>query len=66
MHGFSPRNLKYMRKFAEERTDFKIVQRSVTLIPWCSNITLLNKLKDAETRLWYAKKTSKMDLVKRY
>jgi predicted nuclease of restriction endonuclease-like (RecB) superfamily len=57
MKGFSPRNLKYMRTFAEAWTDFEIVQRTVALIPWRSNITLLDKLKDTETRLWYAKKT---------
>lgn len=38
--GFSPRNLKYMRKFAECWTDLEIVQRTVAQIPWRSNITL--------------------------
>jgi predicted nuclease of restriction endonuclease-like (RecB) superfamily len=57
MHGFSPRNLKYMRKFAESWTDFVIVQRTVALIPWRSNITLLDKLSDPKLRLWYAQKT---------
>jgi predicted nuclease of restriction endonuclease-like (RecB) superfamily len=57
MHGFSPRNLKYMRKFAEAWTDFELVQRTVALIPWRSNITLLDKLTEPELRLWYAKKT---------
>ncbi|MEO5776252.1 MAG: PDDEXK nuclease domain-containing protein [Flavobacterium sp.] len=57
MQGFSPRNLKYMRTFAEAWPDIAIVQRIVAQIPWRSNITLLDKLKDAETRLWYAQKT---------
>ena len=57
MGGFSPRNLKYMRKFAEAWTDFTIVQRTVALISWRSNITLLDKLKDSGLRLWYAQKT---------
>lgn len=57
MNGFSPRNLKYMRKFAEAWTDFEIVQRTVAQIPWRSNITLLDKLNDNNLRLWYAKKT---------
>ena len=57
MHGFSPRNLKYMRKFAREWPDVEIVQRTVAQIPWRSNITLLDKLKEPETRLWYARKT---------
>jgi len=55
--GFSPRNLKYMRKFAEAWTDLEIVQRTVAQIPWRSNITLLDKLNDPELRLWYAQKT---------
>lgn len=57
MSGFSPRNLKYMRKFAEEWPEKELVQRTVALIPWRSNITLLDKLNDPEIRLWYAKKT---------
>lgn len=57
MQGFSPRNLKYMRKFAEAWPDFEIVQRTVAQIPWRSNITLLDKLTDPALRLWYAQKT---------
>ena len=55
--GFSPRNLKYMRSFAEVWPDETIVQRVVAQIPWRSNIALLDKLKSPEERLWYAKKT---------
>lgn len=55
--GFSPRNLKYMRKFAEAWPNIEIVQRTVAQIPWRSNITLLDKLKDLPLRLWYAQKT---------
>lgn len=55
--GFSTRNLKYMRKFAESWADFEIVQRTVAQIPWRSNITLLDKIKEPELRLWYAQKT---------
>lgn len=54
MTGFSPRNLKYMRKFAECWADFKIVQRTVAQIPWRTNLALLDKLKDQNLRLWYA------------
>ena len=56
MSGFSPRNIKYMRKFAECWTDFEIVQRVVAQIPWRSNISLLDKLSDEESRVWYAHK----------
>jgi predicted nuclease of restriction endonuclease-like (RecB) superfamily len=57
MTGFSPRNLKYMRKFAESWPDRSIMQRTVAQIPWRSNLTLLDKLNSPETRLWYAEKT---------
>lgn len=40
--GFSPKNLKYMRKFAEAWPELEIVQRTIAQIPWRSNITLLN------------------------
>ena len=56
MGGFSPRNLKYMRKFAEAWPDIAIVQRCVAQIPWRSNITLLDKLNNYDLRLWYAQK----------
>jgi hypothetical protein len=36
MKGFSSRNLKYMRKFAESWKDRQLVQRTVALIPWRS------------------------------
>lgn len=55
--GFSPRNIKYMRKFAECWPDFEIVQRIVAQIPWRSNISLMDKLPDEESRIWYAQKT---------
>jgi predicted nuclease of restriction endonuclease-like (RecB) superfamily len=58
MKGFSSRNLKYMRKFAESWKDRQLVQRTVALIPWRSNLALLDKLKDHEQRLWYAQKTT--------
>ena len=56
MSGFSPRNIKYMRKFAESWPDFEIVQRVVAQIPWLTNISLMDKLKDEESRIWYAYK----------
>ncbi|WP_456505275.1 PDDEXK nuclease domain-containing protein [Arthrobacter sp. UYCu723] len=51
--GFSPRNLKYMRSFAEAWPDLAIVQR-VAQLPWRHQIVLIEKLSDADTRLWYA------------
>lgn len=59
MAGFSPRNLKYMRKFAESWPDSAIVQRTVALIPWRSNLSLMDKLENPTARLWYAQETIK-------
>ena len=54
--GYSVRNLKYMRKFAETYPDFEIVQRAVAQLPWRNNITLMDKIKDDDKRNWYIKK----------
>lgn len=58
MRGFSSRNLKYMRAFAEAYPDEQIVQEQLAQITWYHNIALLEKLKNPEQRLWYAQKTS--------
>jgi hypothetical protein len=57
MDGFSPRNLKYMRKFAQQWPEIEIVQRVAAQIPWRNNQLLLDKLDHAEKRHWYAEKT---------
>lgn len=54
MNGFSPRNLKYMRRFAELWPDIQIVQRSVAQLPWRHNICLMEKVKEPNRRLAYA------------
>jgi len=54
MSGFSPRNLKYMRAFAEAWPDESIVQEPLAQLTWYHNITILEKLKAAKERLWYA------------
>lgn len=56
MSGFSPRNIKYMRKFAQCWQDYEIVQRVVAQIPWRTNRMLLDKLDNEESRVWYANK----------
>lgn len=58
MRGFSSRNLKYMRAFAEAYPDEQIVQEQLAQITWYHNIALLEKLKNPEQRIWYAQKTS--------
>ncbi len=58
MNGLSSRNLKYMRKFAQAWPDREIVQRTVAQIPWRTNLALLEKCPEPETRLWYAAKAA--------
>lgn len=59
MKGFSPRNLKYMRRFAEDYSDFSIVQVPLAQITWYHNITLLDKVGSLSERIWYAYQTLK-------
>lgn len=56
--GFSPRNLKYMRAFAEAWPDRLIVQEALAQLPWYQNLALIEKLDQPETRLWYANEAS--------
>jgi len=56
MKGFSPRNLKYMRAFAEAWPDAEFVQQAVAQLPWGHNVVLLDRLPGPETRRWYAAK----------
>lgn len=53
MKGFSPRNLKYMRAFAEAWPDSEFVQQAAAQLPWGHNVVLLDKLPGSETRRWY-------------
>lgn len=57
--GFSVRNLKYMKKLAEEYSDSEFVQQVVAQIPWGHNTTLLDKIKNFEERKWYIEQTVK-------
>lgn len=52
--GYSTRNLKYMRAFAEAWPEKAIVQQVVAQIPWGHNILIIERIKDSEQRLWYA------------
>jgi len=56
MKGFSPRNLKYMRSFAEAWPDTEFVQEVLAQLPWSHQIALLDKLTTEEKRRWYAAK----------
>jgi len=53
MKGFSPRNLKYMKAFAEAWPNPSIVQQAAAQLPWFHLCTLIDKLKTAEERDWY-------------
>lgn len=55
MKGFSARNLKYMRKFAEEYPDVEFVQAPLAQLTWYHNVTLLEKIENREIRLFYIK-----------
>lgn len=55
MKGFSTRNLKYMRKFAEEYPDAQFVQEVLAQLTWYHNVTLLDKISDKQIRLFYVK-----------
>lgn len=52
--GFSARNLKYMRAFAEAWPEKTIVQRLVAQLPWGHNVRILDKVDTHEKRLWYS------------
>ncbi len=56
MSGLSARNLKYMRAFAAAWPEPAIVQRTLHKLPWGVNVELLDRLKQPETRLWYAER----------
>ena len=57
MRGFSTRNLKYMRAFAEAWPDESIVQQVVAQLPWGHNVRILDHVRVPEQRLWYAQAT---------
>ncbi|MDR0751842.1 MAG: PDDEXK nuclease domain-containing protein [Christensenellaceae bacterium] len=52
--GFSVRNLKYMKKFAETVTDEQIVQTLSAQFSWLHNALLLDKTNTLSEYMWYA------------
>ena len=52
--GYSPRNLRYMRSFASAWPSRTILQAPLAELPWYHHLALLQKLDDADLRLWYA------------
>lgn len=59
MKGFSRTNLLYMRSFAAAYADEQFVQQLAGQIPWFHNCVLLDKVKNAEERIWYIQQTIK-------
>ncbi len=57
MTGFSPRNLKYMRAFAEAWPNEAIVQQLVAQIPWGHIVRILDYVKVPTEREWYIRQT---------
>ena len=55
MKGLSPRNLGYMKAFAEAWPEEPILQQLVAKLPWGHNVRLLDMVKDPTERKWYAK-----------
>jgi len=56
--GFSSRNLKYMRTFAEHCPDGQIGQQAAAQLPWFHVVTLLTRIDDPQAREWYALQTA--------
>ena len=53
VEGFSPRNLRYMRAFAEAWPEPEILQQLIAKLPWGHNLRVLDRIKDRPTREWY-------------
>jgi predicted nuclease of restriction endonuclease-like (RecB) superfamily len=57
MQGFSPRNLGYMKKFAEQYWDGEFLQQAAAKLPWFHLVTIISSIKDFETQSFYIQKT---------
>lgn len=55
MKGFSARNLKYMKVFAEQCPERRIGQQSAAQLPWFHIVTVLTRVSDPAHREWYAR-----------
>ena len=56
MKGFSPTNLKYMRRFAEACPTKAFGQQAADQLPWFHIVVLLTQLSATDEREWYAAK----------
>lgn len=55
--GYSVRNLKYMKKFAEKFKEIEFVQVPLAQITWYHHMALMDKTKENEQYIWYVEKT---------
>jgi len=53
MKGFGTSNLNYMRRFAKEFSDSQFVQQAAGKLPWFHIVTIMDKLKDIDARMFY-------------
>ena len=53
MQGLSPRNIGYMKAFAEAWPDESILQQLAAKLPWFHNCVVLDKVKVPAERIWY-------------
>ena len=56
LSGFSMRNLKYMRQFAESFPEYNWAAAAAQ-IPWGHNMVILDKIEKQDQRLWYIQQT---------
>ncbi|MSN25108.1 MAG: DUF1016 family protein [Geobacter sp.] len=56
MKGFSPRNILFMRAFADVYPDEQKVKQLVSQLPWGHVVRLIQKVKSPEEREWYIHK----------
>lgn len=57
MKGFSPQNLKYMKRFAQEFSAEEIGKQAVDQIPWGHIIKIIYTLSDKQERNFYINET---------
>ena len=60
--GFSARNLKYMRRFADTWRDPEFVQQPAARLPWFHICTVMDKLQTVDEREWYMRHAIEQEL----
>lgn len=63
IQGFSVRNLKYIRAFAQCWPDIQFVQQLLHKLPWGHKLVLLNKLNTEQERRWKQRRDFLFDVL---